>query len=156
MVKELENYIKKHRKKGYTHDHIASYLNRHGWHQKHIGRAIVKVKQAETQRFIAGSIWYILLIFVVTIGIMQVGKFTGAATIDDLYCVSDRSGLGNWELLSSQKTCCRQIASSQCSALEKPELLKDPGGRAFYKADYSCVGPLGLTLINEAGLVHCR
>ena len=84
-MKELEDYIRRHRKKGFSHDQISQFLNRHGWHHTHINSAMFNVKKAETQRFIAGAIWYILLIFIVSIGIVQLGKITGAATIQDVY-----------------------------------------------------------------------
>jgi len=155
-MKELEDYIHRHRKKGFSHDQISVFLNRHGWHHSHIKSAMLNVKKAETQRFIAGAIWYMLLIFVVSIGIVQLGKITGGATIQDVYCVADQSGLGQFQMLSSQKTCCSMARGNGCYPLDRPELLKDASGRAFYKADYTCVGKLGLMMINEAGLVRCN
>lgn len=155
-MRELEDYIHKHRKKGFSHEQISSFLDRHGWHQTHIDAAMANVRKAETQRFIAGAIWYMLLIFVVSIGIVQIGKLTGAATIDEVYCVADQTGLGQFKMISSQKTCCSMASNSKCTPLERPELLKDAGGRAFYKADYSCASRMGLMMVNEAGLVRCR
>ena len=156
MVKELQDYVRRHRKKGFEHSEISVFLKKHGWHDSYVAGAIDYVKKEENQRFIAGAVWYILLVFIVTIGLVQVGKFTGAATIDEIYCISDISGLGDVQYQTSKKVCCTLMEQSECSYLDKPQILKGPDGRAIYKADLSCIGQKSRLVINEVGYSACR
>ncbi len=155
MLGSLENYIREHRKRGFSHEQIGQFLDRHGWHQTHIQAAMHKIRKEEAQKFVAGAIWYIVIVFIVTVGIIHVGRLTGAATVNEVYCVSDSTGLGRWNLLGSQEICCKHVEQSSCRKLDQPEVLKGASGRAFYKADYTCVSQLGSLLINEAGLARC-
>lgn len=133
MPDKLVSYIHKQKKKGFRDEQIHTHLRKHGWHDLHIRKAFSALTKKRNQKFIAYSIWYMLIIFIVTLSLVQLGKYTGFFAVDSAYCFGTVNGMNSYY---DKSICCELIDYTGCAELETPLPVKV--GQIEFWGEYRC------------------
>ena len=152
MLDKLAKYIHQQKKKGFKDTQIHTHLRKHGWQGSHIRSAYQILTKKNNQRFIAYSIWYILVIFIVTVSLVQLSKYTSLATEGSAYCFGTLHGVNTF---FDKTMCCSAARNLGCAYLKEPMTVKDAHGKDIFWGKYRCYGPQSNLYFEEGNFLSC-
>lgn len=150
MFDELFDYIRKGRKQGFSFDDIAVKLQGHGWNPLLVEHAIRKVQVEEGERTSYLSIWMIVAIFLLVVGIVYLAAYLGLGPNKETFCIEP--GVFGLVKQTEFAKCCQYAGACR---IGDTYTLTDKAGSVIFAANNYCEGPKGEVIVRGDVLARC-